>query len=245
MSEKKARFLRFIIIYKTIMGTLELIIFFGLLKLVDKDLKAAATTFAKYLNLDIDNQLIKYIISNIGHLEGNTLLGLSTGIFLFSAFNLVEAWGLHQRRKWAEWLTVASTGAMIPFELYTIYNKVTVVRVAVLALNCAIVYYLSTRKDLFHSKHEMEEIKVHEAGEVSEHEHKIEELAAKEHAIEEIIDHELELDKLLERKIAIEENILKETDPAAIASLKAELTDISRREAILEENIGNEKRTLH
>ncbi|MDH4226326.1 MAG: DUF2127 domain-containing protein [Deltaproteobacteria bacterium] len=245
MQERKARFLKFIIAYKTIMGSLELIIFFGLLKLVDKDLKIAATTFAKYLNLDIENQYIRLLIENIAQVEHNTMIGLSISVFLFSAFNLVEAWGLHLRRKWAEWLTVASTGAMIPFEIYTIYDKVTVVRIIVLALNCAIVYYLATRKDLFHSKREMEELKKREQEELGKHKTRLEEIVQKEHELEEIITNELELERLLEKKIAIEEHFLTERDADAKARLNNELRLLTERENELIELIRDEKRTLH
>ena len=53
------------------------------------------------------------------------------------------------RRRWAEYLTVIATGALIPFEAYEVVHKVTLFRVGALLLNLAVVGYLAYRKRLF------------------------------------------------------------------------------------------------
>jgi uncharacterized membrane protein (DUF2068 family) len=68
--------------------------------------------------------------------------------------NLTEAWGLHLKRKWAEWLTVVATGILVPFELYKVVVRVTFFKVVILVVNTAIVYYLADNRKLFSRKRE-------------------------------------------------------------------------------------------
>jgi uncharacterized membrane protein (DUF2068 family) len=49
------------------------------------------------------------------------------------------------RKHWAEYLTLISTGLFIPLEVFEIYRRFTLIRVAVLAINLAIVWYLAAR----------------------------------------------------------------------------------------------------
>jgi len=61
----------------------------------------------------------------------------------------VEAWGLHRRRVWAEWLTVIVTSSFIPLEVYHLVEKPTFGKVATLIANVAILVYLLRHRWLF------------------------------------------------------------------------------------------------
>lgn len=80
----------------------------------------------------------------------NDLLGLTPhkfeligiGASLYAALFLIEGWGLWQRKRWAEYLTVFATASLIPFEVWEILHRFTGLKVAAFALNVAIVIYL-------------------------------------------------------------------------------------------------------
>jgi uncharacterized membrane protein (DUF2068 family) len=55
---------------------------------------------------------------------------------------LVEGVGLWLEFTWAAYLTVVSTSLLLPFELYEVFEQVSVLRVGVLLLNLVIVLYL-------------------------------------------------------------------------------------------------------
>jgi uncharacterized membrane protein (DUF2068 family) len=55
---------------------------------------------------------------------------------------LVEGIGLWLEFTWAAYLTVVSTGLLLPFELYEVIDQVSILRVGVLLLNLVIVLYL-------------------------------------------------------------------------------------------------------
>ena len=55
---------------------------------------------------------------------------------------LLEGIGLWLERSWAAYLTVTSTSLLLPFELYEVIDRVSILRVGVLMLNVVIVLYL-------------------------------------------------------------------------------------------------------
>jgi len=60
----------------------------------------------------------------------------------YAGLLLAEGLGLWFERSWAAYLTVISTSLFLPFELYELMERVTVLRIGVLLLNLAIVVYL-------------------------------------------------------------------------------------------------------
>ncbi|MEK7828700.1 MAG: DUF2127 domain-containing protein, partial [Deltaproteobacteria bacterium] len=78
-----------------------------------------------------------------------TIIGVSIGMVSYALLNLAMGYGLHRRKRWAEWLTVIATALLIPLEIYEIIQEQTVIRIGILILNCAIVYYLAKHKELF------------------------------------------------------------------------------------------------
>ena len=142
-------FLRFIIVEKTFIGILFLGLSIGVLGLIDKDLVVLGRHLVAALNLDTDNAYFTLAFERLGLVNNKLLVGVSIGGFAYAILNLAEAYGLHRRFRWAEWLTVVATGLLIPFELYEVWHRFTPIRVGVLVLNVAIVIYLARHKELF------------------------------------------------------------------------------------------------
>jgi uncharacterized membrane protein (DUF2068 family) len=142
-------FLRFIIFEKTFIGILFLSLSIGILGLIDKDLVVLGRQVVGMLNLDTDNAYITLAMSKLGLINNKVIVGLSLGGITYSMLNLIEAYGLHKRLRWAEWLTVFATGLLIPFEVYEVLRRFSLLGVAVLVLNIAIVIYLAKHKELF------------------------------------------------------------------------------------------------
>ena len=115
----------------------------------------ALATWARYaqdqFNLDADQNLIEQLLFRllmlIGGFQHTTLLAI--GAIAYALLEGTEGVGLAMRRRWAEYLTVVATGALIPFEAFEVVHKVTLFRVGALLLNLAVVGYLAYRKRLF------------------------------------------------------------------------------------------------
>ena len=103
------------------------------------------------LNLDSDanvlEQLILRALALISGLSHTTLLAI--GAFAYALLEGTEGVGLAMRRRWAEYLTVLATSALIPFEAYEVVHRLTLFRVGALLLNLAVVGYLAYTKRLF------------------------------------------------------------------------------------------------
>ena len=150
---KSEAFLKFIIIYKALMGVLELAVAISFFSFLDnRHSQSSFTSLAISFNLDPDNKIISSLIEKADMLGNGTMVGITAVVFAIGAVNCVEAAGLHYRQRWAEWLTVVATGALIPFELYEVMESVSALKVTILVINIVVVYYLGKHKELFGKK---------------------------------------------------------------------------------------------
>lgn len=150
---KSALFLKFIIAYKLAAGTAAFAMSATFIKLINRDVEEVLTALLVRFRLNAESNWAEAVIEKAGLLENATILGISVFMFILGALNYTEAVGLHLKRRWAEWLTVAATGLLIPVEFYEVVVKVSPLKAAILILNCAIVYYLAKHKELFSRKH--------------------------------------------------------------------------------------------
>ncbi|MHB8481224.1 MAG: DUF2127 domain-containing protein [Nitrospiria bacterium] len=149
MSGKPEYFLKFIIWERLVKGALLILISFKGFSLLNTDLRLVVDQLITHFNLDVDRSVIAITLKKIGMMNGQRLLMISIAVFLYGFLDLVEAYGLHMRKKWAEYLTVFATGLFIPFEVYEVLEKITVIRTGALILNCVIVVFLIRHKELF------------------------------------------------------------------------------------------------
>jgi uncharacterized membrane protein (DUF2068 family) len=103
------------------------------------------------LNLNVGQNIILQLLfralAYIGNFNHITIVALSA--VAYAALEATEGVGLALRRRWAEYLTVIATGILIPYEAYEVIRHPTLFKVGALALNLAVVGYLSYRKRLF------------------------------------------------------------------------------------------------
>lgn len=78
--------------------------------------------------------------SGAGHLHA-----IAFAAFAYAALFLTEGVGLFLQKRWAEWLTIIATASLIPIEIYELLHRATAMKIAVLAINVAVVIYLIVR----------------------------------------------------------------------------------------------------
>lgn len=150
--EKHDLFLKFIIAEKLFLGLVFASISFGVISLINKDMEVYTNQLVVLFNLDIEKDYIQELVDWLTKIKDGTIIGISAGMFILATLNFTEAYGLHKRRRWAEWLTVIATGLFIPLEIYEVILDQTPVRIGALVINSAIVYYLAKHKELFPKK---------------------------------------------------------------------------------------------
>ncbi|HEY6775618.1 MAG TPA: DUF2127 domain-containing protein [Thermoleophilaceae bacterium] len=67
----------------------------------------------------------------------------------YAVLEAVEAVGLWMQKRWAEYLTLIATAALLPLEIYELTKGVTVLKLTALVVNVAVVVYLLFAKRLF------------------------------------------------------------------------------------------------
>ncbi len=82
-------------------------------------------------------------------LDVNTFRLIGAAAAAYALLEGAEAYGLWRQRRWAEYLTFVATTLFVPYEVYELLGKVTVIRVGAFALNMAILVYLLFANRLF------------------------------------------------------------------------------------------------
>jgi uncharacterized membrane protein (DUF2068 family) len=82
-------------------------------------------------------------------LRAGTLHALGIALLVYALLEGLEAIGLWLTKRWAEYLTFIATTLLIPFEIYEIIHRGTVLKVIGLLINLAVAVYLIVAKRLF------------------------------------------------------------------------------------------------
>ena len=130
---------------KVIKGTVIIVVAVKLLSLMGRDVHAWAADLVTRHGIDIGNRYIHEILEKLTGVGNDQLIQYSTVGFIYAALLFVEGIGLWMQKRWAEYLTVIGSALLIPVEVYEVFERITWVRVVVLAINLFIVWYLSTR----------------------------------------------------------------------------------------------------
>jgi uncharacterized membrane protein (DUF2068 family) len=132
-------------LFKLLKGLLLIAVGVGAIKLLHRDVAQTVTHWINVLRVDPDNRLIHGLLRRVFQVSPNQLKALSVGTFVFAGLYLTEGTGLLLRKRWAEYFTLITTAGLIPLEIYEMTRHLTVAKIAVLAVNAAIVAYLIVR----------------------------------------------------------------------------------------------------
>src|SRR5258708_39400183 len=134
--------LRLIAVFKFLKAALLIALGIGLFKLIHKDIGDGLEHWFEALRLDPGRHFLNLALEKPAHVSPAQVRKLGLGSFLYAGLFLTEGTGLWLRRRWAERLTVIITSSLVPVELYEIYRHASYMKLAVLAVNVAIVIYL-------------------------------------------------------------------------------------------------------
>ena len=145
-SSKRDPWIFLIGLFKLAKGLGLLIVGFGLLKLMHRDVASVVQRWIEVLRVDPDNRFIHRALLKVFNVTPKQLRELSAGTFIYAAVFLTEGVGLVARKHWAEYVTLISTGLFIPLEVWEIHRRFTMLKLGVTVVNVAIVWYLAARR---------------------------------------------------------------------------------------------------
>ena len=134
--------MRAVALFEAFKGALALFAAGGLFYLIPHDLRHIAVELAGRLHLNAGKHYPN-VFSRILEDTSNAQLWLiGCLVVVYAAVRFVEAYGLWQARRWAEWLAAASGAIYVPFELYELSRGFSWIKLTALALNLAIVAFM-------------------------------------------------------------------------------------------------------
>jgi len=116
-----------------------------LLSLLNRDVAEWFADFIARHNIDAENKYVHSLMEKLAGINNNQIMLFSVGSFLYAGLDFTEGIGLWFEKRWAEILTAVATALFVPFELYEIYQRFTLVRVLILLVNLFVIWYLATR----------------------------------------------------------------------------------------------------
>ena len=144
-SSRSARLLRIIAVFKFIKAALLAATGIGALRLVKYDLFEYATHLVVRFHLNPGNHFVARMLERATSVTPRRLHELGIIAFIYSALFLAEGIGLWSLKRWGEWVTVIITGSLLPFEFFEVWRRFTWAKLAVTAINVAVVCYLIVR----------------------------------------------------------------------------------------------------
>ncbi len=133
---------RVIGVLKLLSGAAAFLLGIGILRVFAHDPEPGLERFITHLGLDPHNHLIHSVISRLTGVDKAHLRAVAAGTFFYALLHLVEGIGLIRERHWAGYLVIVATSSLIPFEIYEISQKQSLLRISLLILNFGIVVYL-------------------------------------------------------------------------------------------------------
>ena len=141
---RRIRFLKLIAIFKILQGVLLLALGFSLFFLNSRTLwLEQISDWADEELLLHHSRAVLYLLNKLqdalaeGQLRATGLLA-----FFYAAVLFTEGFGVYFQKRWAEFLMVFATGALIPLEVRHVWHRPSVAAITILVVNCFIVWFL-------------------------------------------------------------------------------------------------------
>ena len=135
--------IRLVAIFEAAKGLLVLLAGFGLLSIVHQNMQQVAEDVVSHFHLNPASRYPRIFLELASNISNAQLWPMAGFAFAYAGIRLVEAYGLWQERRWAEWLAVASGSIYVPIELYELFTGVSLIKVCTLTANISIVAYMS------------------------------------------------------------------------------------------------------
>ncbi|MGA8865054.1 MAG: DUF2127 domain-containing protein [Gallionella sp.] len=120
-------------------GTLVLVAGFGVLSHLHHDAQQFAEQLIGHLHLNPAKHFPRIFIDAAANLTETRLQLLATLATTYALVRFVEAYGLWNGRRWAEWFAAVSGAIYIPFELYELFQGIHWLSICALVVNVLVV----------------------------------------------------------------------------------------------------------
>ena len=141
---RRHRYLKFIALFKISKGVLLLLLGVSLVFLNSRTrwMDAMSDWTADEILMK-HSKVVHYLLNKLqGGLAGGMVRGTGFLALLYAAILFTEGIGVYMEQRWAEFLMVFATAALIPLEVRNVWHHPGLVSVLILLANCFIVWFL-------------------------------------------------------------------------------------------------------
>lgn len=142
MKKKHDKGLFMIALLKLLKAASLLVVAFGAIHFLHRDMEELVNHWVEVLNVDPDSRYFRHIIERLVSIDDRQLRAISAGSFFYAGLMLTEGVGLLLEKHWAEYLTIIATASFIPLEVYELSRHFHWGKIVLLLVNLAIVAYL-------------------------------------------------------------------------------------------------------
>lgn len=128
---------------KLLEATLFIALGIGVFKMMHKDLVDEVTRLVVALRFDPEGRFVSLLLDKVALINPHRLKEIGAAIFAHAGLDIIEGTGLILRKLWAEFITLGFSVIFIPLEIYELAHRVTWLRLAIIAINVAVVIYLA------------------------------------------------------------------------------------------------------
>lgn len=113
-----------------------------MLLFVHQDAADFAANLLFHLHIDPDRKLAQMLMSAAVRLSDARLWTIGAAAATYAVVRFTEAWGLWNRRVWAEWFALLSGALYLPWEVLKVAERADWERIGVLLINIVIILYM-------------------------------------------------------------------------------------------------------
>ena len=133
--------LRTVAAFEALKGVLVIMLLIALIA-VHNRIEDYAEDLLYHLHIDFDRSFAQSFLKAASRINDSKLWTVGTIATLYAAVRFTEAWGLWNRRVWAEWFALLSGALYLPLEVLKVAERATWEHIGVLAVNVVIVVYM-------------------------------------------------------------------------------------------------------
>lgn len=136
------RWLILIAVFKLAQALLFIAIGVGALRLLHKDLGDELLRLAYHLRFNPESRFVNFVLDRAEFVNDKVLRRFSIALFAYAALGMTEGIGLYLEKAWGEYLTLGITASFLPWEIFEVIHKHTLIRSSLLVVNVLVFFYL-------------------------------------------------------------------------------------------------------
>jgi uncharacterized membrane protein (DUF2068 family) len=97
---------------------------------------------AHHLRFGPESRFVDFILERASLVNDKLLRRIGFSLFAYAALGTAEGIGLYLEKAWAEYMTLGITVSFLPWEIFEVFRRATLIRCSLLVVNILVFLYL-------------------------------------------------------------------------------------------------------